>query len=305
MRSMTTWWTVMAFAALAGSGTTHATDQQAAMTPTATSCAQAQATVDQLLAAASARVESARQTNSASEMRSAVDGLQNVVRDVRTQLAPCATLKAEDPHSGHAVAVRQPSASPAAPATAAGAADSHAGHGAAPAAPSASADIVAWLKTFDAAFVAKDLTRLAAFYHPEVTVYEGVGVDTGWADYRDTHLGPELKSFAQLEFGHLNPTVRMLGEHAAYVDIGVLSQGAGQRQADRCHGPRNARPRTRRWGVEDPPSTDGGPRQTSQIAAARASHKDTKATKCRNSPVSVSSYQFKGVWAIRTSDGPI
>lgn len=214
MRSMTTWWTAMALATLAGSGTTHAADQQAAMTPTATSCAQAQATVDQLLATASARVESARQTNSASEMRSAVDGLQNVVRDVRTQLAPCATLKAEDPHSGHAVPVQQPGAAPAA---AKGVADSHASHGAAPAAPGASADIVAWLKTFDAAFVARDLTRLAAFYHPEVTVYEGVGVDAGWADYRDTHLGPELKSFAQLEFGHLNPTVRMLGEHAAYV----------------------------------------------------------------------------------------
>jgi ketosteroid isomerase-like protein len=217
MRSMTTWWTAMAFATLTGSGTTHATDQQAAMTPTATSCAQAQATVDQLLATASARVESARQTNSASEMRSAVDGLQNVVRDVRTQLAPCATLKVEDPHSGHAVAVQQPAAAPAAPAAAKGIADSYASHGAAPAAPGASADIVAWLKAFDAAFVAKDLTRLAAFYHPEVTVYEGVGVDTGWADYRDTHLGPELKSFAQLEFGHLDPTVRMLGEHAAYV----------------------------------------------------------------------------------------
>jgi len=80
----------------------------------------------------------------------------------------------------------------------------------------ATLDIAAWLKSFDAAFVAKDLDKLAGFYHPDVTIYEGTGVNNGWPNYRDTHLGPELKSFSGLEFGHTNASVRMLGDHFAY-----------------------------------------------------------------------------------------
>jgi len=164
--------------------------QQPAATPTATSCAQAQAVIDSLLASANARVEAARLTNSAADMRAAVDGLQSVIRDVRTQLAPCATQTA--------------------------AADPHAGHEQAAASTTATLDIGAWLKSFDAAFMAKDLDELAAFYHPNVTIYEGTGVDSGWTTYRDTHLGPELKSFSGLEFGHTNASIRMLGDHFAY-----------------------------------------------------------------------------------------
>lgn len=74
-----------------------------------------------------------------------------------------------------------------------------------------------WLKGYDAAFVAKDLDKLATFYHADVTIYEGAGVNNGWADYRDRHLGPELKAFENLEFGHSNRYVHMLGDRAAYV----------------------------------------------------------------------------------------
>lgn len=74
-----------------------------------------------------------------------------------------------------------------------------------------------WLKGYDAAFVAKDLDKLATFYHRDVTIYEGAGVNNGWADYRDHHLGPELKAFENLEFGHANRRVQMLGNGAAYV----------------------------------------------------------------------------------------
>ena len=72
-----------------------------------------------------------------------------------------------------------------------------------------------WLKGYDAAFVAKDLDKLATFYHPDVTIYEGAGVNNGWVDYRDHHLGPELKAFDNLEFGHSNRRVHMLGDRAA------------------------------------------------------------------------------------------
>ena len=72
-----------------------------------------------------------------------------------------------------------------------------------------------WLKGYDAAFLAKDLDKLATFYHPSVTIYEGAGMNDGWADYRDRHLGPELKMFENLEFGHSNRRIHMLGERAA------------------------------------------------------------------------------------------
>jgi hypothetical protein len=34
-------------------------------------------------------------------------------------------------------------------------------------------DITAFLRSYDAAFGAKDLERLAGFYHPDVTIFEG------------------------------------------------------------------------------------------------------------------------------------
>src|SRR5512145_308384 len=64
------------------------------------------------------------------------------------------------------------------------------------------AAIAAWLKGYDAAFLAKDLDKLATFYHPDVTIYEGTGINNGWVDYRDRHLGPELKAFSNLQFAH-------------------------------------------------------------------------------------------------------
>ena len=197
-----------AFATLLGA---QAAAQSPAATPTATSCAQAQAVVDGLLSSASSRVEAARLTNSAADMRAAIDGLQSVMRDVRTQLAPCAPLQEQDPHSAHAPPPSATATAPSAPAT-----DPHAGHEQAASATSPSFDVAAWLESFDAAFRAKDLDKLAAFYHPDVTIYEGTGVNNGWPNYRDTHLGPELKSFSGLEFGHSHATAHMLGEHAAY-----------------------------------------------------------------------------------------
>jgi uncharacterized protein YcnI/ketosteroid isomerase-like protein len=74
-----------------------------------------------------------------------------------------------------------------------------------------------WLKAYDAAFMAKDLEKLATFYHPDVTIYEGGGINNGWIDYRDRHLGPELKAFENLQFGHTNTKLSVLpGGQSAY-----------------------------------------------------------------------------------------
>jgi len=92
-------------------------------------------------------------------------------------------------------------------------------------------EIVAFFKAYDAAFTAKSLDRLAAMYHPDVTVYEGGGINPGWADYRDRHLGPELESFMNLQFSHDSVTVQMLGPDAAYVTANYsLSRTVDERQ---------------------------------------------------------------------------
>jgi ketosteroid isomerase-like protein len=95
------------------------------------------------------------------------------------------------------------------------------------------AQILEFFKTYDAAFNAKDLDKLGTLYHPDVTVFEGSGIDRGWADYRDTHLGRELKSFQNLQWAHSNVVVHALGEAAAYVtaDYSLKAQ-AGERTID-------------------------------------------------------------------------
>ena len=76
-----------------------------------------------------------------------------------------------------------------------------------------------WLASYDAAFNAKDLTRLATFYDADVTIYEGGSVNTGWADYRDHHLGPELDEMQAPQLTHTNTAVHFLDkeQRAAYV----------------------------------------------------------------------------------------
>lgn len=96
------------------------------------------------------------------------------------------------------------------------------------------AAIVAWLAGYDAAFLARDLDRLGRFYHPDVTIYEGGGVNNGWADYRDHHLGPELKAFENLEFAHSGLVVTVLpGGAAAYARSRyTLKAKMGERSID-------------------------------------------------------------------------
>lgn len=77
--------------------------------------------------------------------------------------------------------------------------------------------IARWLAGYDAALNAKDLDTLATFYHPDATIVEGAGINNGWADYRDHHLGPELKELEGLQFAHSNTKVNMLSDRAAYV----------------------------------------------------------------------------------------
>ena len=91
-----------------------------------------------------------------------------------------------------------------------------------------------WLKGYDAAFMAKDLDRLATFYHPEVTIYEGAGINNGWADYRDRHLGPELKAFTNLQFAHTDTKVTLMpgGQSAYATSRYTIKAKMGERDLD-------------------------------------------------------------------------
>ena len=87
----------------------------------------------------------------------------------------------------------------------------------APAAAAGEQAVKAFVDTYDRAVNAKDLGCLAELYHPEVTIFEGGHVNTGWLDYRDNHLGPELEEMADLRFSHVDVVPHVLSEAAAYV----------------------------------------------------------------------------------------
>jgi len=95
------------------------------------------------------------------------------------------------------------------------------------------ADIKDFFKAYDAAFNARDLAKLATMYHADVTIFEGAGINRGWVDYRDNHLGPELRSFQDLEFAHSNIVVHALGDSGAYVTADYsIKYKTGERSVD-------------------------------------------------------------------------
>jgi YHS domain-containing protein len=108
----------------------HPSGASQAPTTALTSCAQVQPAVENIIAGAMTRLEGARQTNDPAQMRAAVDFLGNVLRDLRTQLAPCAAPAAvADPHAGHAMPKTEPPPGAAVPtAKPPAVADPHAGH---------------------------------------------------------------------------------------------------------------------------------------------------------------------------------
>ena len=98
---------------------------------------------------------------------------------------------------------------------------------------SAHSDIIAFFKAYDAAFNARDIEKLATLYHPDVTIFEGSGINRGWVDYRDNHLGPELKSFENLQWAHSNIVVHVHEESAAYVTADyAIKYKSGDRAVD-------------------------------------------------------------------------
>ncbi len=68
------------------------------------------------------------------------------------------------------------------------------------------------IEAFAAYSQASNLDAIDTLFAPErgIHIIEGAGVNHGWADYRDNHLGPELESFENFEyrFYSVEPQVR-------------------------------------------------------------------------------------------------
>lgn len=63
------------------------------------------------------------------------------------------------------------------------------------------ARVAATLVALFAASERNDMAALDTLYAGDsLTVFEGAGVNRGWADYRDHHLAPELREMANLQY---------------------------------------------------------------------------------------------------------
>ena len=79
-------------------------------------------------------------------------------------------------------------------------------------------DVAAVVATVQALFAAaerNDLRALDSLYAGDsLTVVEGGGINRGWADYRDNHLGPELKEMKGFRYRPFEIEARVSGDLA-------------------------------------------------------------------------------------------
>lgn len=74
--------------------------------------------------------------------------------------------------------------------------------------------VVAALSAYSAAISAMDIEAAAALVTEDFLIFEGAGVNRGWADYRDHHLAPELEMFDVLRFQFSEIEAEVGGEMA-------------------------------------------------------------------------------------------
>lgn len=77
------------------------------------------------------------------------------------------------------------------------------------------ARVAAVVRSVFAAGERGDLAALDTLYAGDsLTVVEGAGINRGWADYRDHHLGPELKEMKNFRYRPFEIEARVAGEIA-------------------------------------------------------------------------------------------
>jgi ketosteroid isomerase-like protein len=99
-----------------------------------------------------------------------------------------------------------------------------------------SADAPRAIETVRALFAAaerKDLAALDTIYAGDsLLVIEGAGINRGWADYRDNHLGPELKEFQNFRYRPFELEARVHGDLAWVIFRYALQADMGERKVD-------------------------------------------------------------------------
>ncbi len=61
------------------------------------------------------------------------------------------------------------------------------------------APVLAVILEYDAALEARSVERLAELVEADLLILEGVHKNVGWPDYRDNHIGPEMKEWKALK----------------------------------------------------------------------------------------------------------
>jgi ketosteroid isomerase-like protein len=99
-----------------------------------------------------------------------------------------------------------------------------------------SADAQAVTATIRALFAAAERSDLAAldtlYAGDSLVVIEGAGINRGWRDYRDNHLGPELRAFQNFKYRPFEIEVRVAGNVAWAMYRYAISATTGERQVD-------------------------------------------------------------------------
>jgi YHS domain-containing protein len=107
----------------------HQAGAEQALSPELAQCLRVQPVIANIITGAMSRAEAARLSNSPTDLRAAVDGLEAALRDIRAQSGPCSTAAAAtDPHADHTMPTTQPPATASPAQGPAGATDPHAGH---------------------------------------------------------------------------------------------------------------------------------------------------------------------------------
>jgi ketosteroid isomerase-like protein len=72
------------------------------------------------------------------------------------------------------------------------------------------------LTKYAAAVQSKDMAEIEKYVvtTDDFTIFEGGHVNSGWADYKDHHIGPELKMFLEIKYGFEDIKVRVSGDMA-------------------------------------------------------------------------------------------
>ena len=77
--------------------------------------------------------------------------------------------------------------------------------------------VAAVLRDYRGAMEARSVEKLAAVFDPELFLFEGTHQNSGWADYRDNHIGPEMKEWSEFKALETHVADAIVAADIAYV----------------------------------------------------------------------------------------